>query len=34
MPDYDSAASYVVGSLTIRDGKVQRKTLTGWRELG
>lgn len=33
IPDYDSAVSYVVGSLAMRDGKVQRKTLTGWRAL-
>ena len=31
LPDYDADQTYVTGSLAIKDGRLQRKTITGWR---
>lgn len=31
LPDYDPAQTYTVGCLVIKDGKVQRRTIGGWR---
>lgn len=33
LPDYSSGTTYTVGTLVVKEGKVQRKTLTGWREV-
>ena len=33
LPDYDSTATYTIGTLVVMDGVVKRKTISGWREV-
>ena len=33
LPDYDSSATYAIGTLVVMDGVVKRRTIGGWREV-
>ena len=33
LPEYDPSQTYTVGMLAVKDGKVQRRTIGGWREV-
>lgn len=33
LPDYDQSQTYTIGTLVIKDGDVQRRTIGGWRKV-